>query len=202
MPDPNESLKIFDIDSAIAAATLEIAKNPSQTTTGQAPAAGQTPQNSSLYEMYRDRGIARCFNPPKKDEPCTDAISDLSAALLYPNPVTTPNPPPPPPLNPKDRILYYRAYAYYRSKIYDRAIADCETILNPNKKEDEDKTLNKEVQQPFYELLGLIYSALNRWPDAAENYRKAIKIRLGQNEIVSPSLLDNYHNAYRKIQED
>jgi tetratricopeptide (TPR) repeat protein len=180
------ALKKFDIDSAIAAFTTKIDTDKEKNKATPGAATDSDKKILSAADAYRSRGIARCFNPPQKDGIYADAISDLSAAMS---------------LNSKDTAIdtkalyYYRAYAYYRSKLYDRAIADCETALEP-------ENSPKPGTAPFHELRGLIYAAMKRWPEAAENYRKAITILLGQSHIVTPSLSDNYRAACERMRDD
>jgi tetratricopeptide (TPR) repeat protein len=163
----------LEIDSAIGAFTVIIDKTQ------------QSPPNPD-YNDYLGRGIARCFNPVKKDEKYADAIADLSAAIALDNN--------------NEEALYYRAYAYYMSKLYDRAIADCEQIQNILKGTDNIATISA------YELLGLIHEAMKDYQKAAENYRKAIKPlfkrKIDDLRIIPPSLFDNYRKVCEKMRED
>jgi tetratricopeptide (TPR) repeat protein len=164
--DGEDFLKALEIDSAIAVFTVLIDKTQKR-----------SPQLSAKDYLYR--GIARCFNPLKKDEKYADAISDLSAAAVLD------------PKNPK--VLYYRAYAYYMSKIYDRAIDECTKVMsNP-------AVVDKEY---FHELLGNSYFAKKDYPKAVENYREAIKVLLKSDKLIPPSLFDNYRKTCEKIRED
>jgi tetratricopeptide (TPR) repeat protein len=156
-------LNQLDIDSAIGAFTLIIDKT-------------QTNPPAPTWEDYLGRGIARCFNPVKKDDAYTDAIADLSAAIA---------------LDDKNvEAHYYRAYAYYMSKFYDRAIADCNKVITS----DPDKA-------PFYELLGNCYFAQKKNEEAKTTYETVIKVLMTAKKPVPPSLFDNYRKVCEKMKD-
>ena len=182
MATGDDFLRDFYIDSAIEAFTFVI-DNASPKLNPYPPPPPPPPPPPDYN--YLGRGIARCFNPLKPGEKYADAITDLSAALAF-----------------DDRnveALYYRAYAYYMSKLYDCAIADCEnikTILNNPK---------DIANIPVYELLGRIYDAKKQYIEAAKNYRKAIQLLLELKikgmRILPPSLFDNYRKVCEKMQD-
>jgi Tfp pilus assembly protein PilF len=78
-----------------------------------------------------------------------------------------------------------RAYAYYLSGNYERALADCEVILTS----DKDSTF-------VHELRGIIYSNLGKTLEAAEEYTQALNI-----ENPSPLLMDKYREACKKLMD-
>jgi tetratricopeptide (TPR) repeat protein len=163
----------FNIDSAIGAFTVTIDKTKKE-------------QQYPAFKDYLGRGIARCFNPVKKDEKYADAIADLSAAIALDNNNV--------------EALYYRAYAYYMNKLYDRAKADCEKIQDILKGTDNIANIS------VCELLGLIYGDRKDYLKAAENYRQAItpllKRKIDDLRIIPPSLFDNYRKVCEKMRED
>jgi tetratricopeptide (TPR) repeat protein len=165
-------LNQLEIDSAIGAFTLIIDKT-------------QESPPPPTFKDYLGRGIARCLNPVEKGETYTGAIEDLSAAIAFDNTNV--------------EALYYRACAYYVSKFYDRAIADCEKAQDILKNEKNTK------KAPFYELLGTIYAAKKDYPKAAENYSKAIQLLLEHKtndlRIIPPFLFDNYRKVCEKMRD-
>lgn len=169
----NKFLSELEIDSAIGAFTVIIGK------------ARQGPPDPA-FKDYLGRGIARCFNPVKPGEKYAEAIGDLSAAIAFDNNNV--------------EALYYRAYAYYMSKLYDPAVADCEKI----KKVLGDSQDIANI--PVCELLGLIQAARKDYLKAAEHYRQAIQLlferKLKDLPIIPPSLFDNYRKVCDKMRED
>jgi tetratricopeptide (TPR) repeat protein len=121
--------------------------------------------------------------------------------------------------------LRIRAYAYYLNGNYDDAITDCKKVIkeagdietkkktiedawkDTYSKPDDKDTLKTavEAQEAYckalhcttfaHELLGIIYSDMDRRPEASENYKLALLAR--QTDIVpaSPLLMDAYRNA-------
>jgi tetratricopeptide (TPR) repeat protein len=173
-----------DWDAAIAECTREI---DGSTKTG----------NSPSYDVYMNRGYARCFVPPK-DGNYEKAIEDLSKAVTLA------------PDKQKIECLVKRAYAYWISGRYDCAVADCkEAVKNKDDgkaqeaadklKETADKapkgTGNIVQYKKFaHELLGNIYAALDNPLEALEHYKKALSETPG-----SPSLLDNYRKVSERL---
>jgi tetratricopeptide (TPR) repeat protein len=160
-----------DIDSAIAASTIAI----------------NTPAD---FEHYLNRGVARCFNQPEKEGRYSTAIEDLTIALQS----ATNN-------EEKKKARYYRAFAYFISKEYERALDDCGEGLALATNLDPDSV-------SFNELMGNIYfmQMQKKYGDAEKKYRKALetieKAATTQTvPMVSSSLLDNYRKACSKARE-
>jgi tetratricopeptide (TPR) repeat protein len=163
-----------DIDSAIAASTIAI-------------------NSQTDFEHHLNRGVARCFNQPEMVDRYSTAIEDLTIALQS----ATDN-------EEKKKARYYRAYAYFISKEYERAIVDCNEGLTL----DPDSAL-------INELMGNIHFALKKYSEAAEYHRKGLeKLEAAATSpaqtpaapaqtvpMVSSSLLDNYRKACSKARE-
>jgi tetratricopeptide (TPR) repeat protein len=146
------------------------------------------------FEHYLNRGVAQCFNPPEKEGRYSTAIGDLSIALI----------------NAKDekKARYYRAYAYFISKDYERAIKDCNAGLALAANPDPDSA-------SFNELMGNIYLTQRKYSEAAEHYRTALEtLEAAATQpvqtqpattqsvpMISSSLLDNYRKACSKARE-
>jgi tetratricopeptide (TPR) repeat protein len=135
--------KNLDWDSAIAEATLELE--------GKSISPLQNPNESYLY-----RGIARCFISDK-DGAYKEAIEDLSQAIALG-------------LN---EAYYYRAYAYFLAGNYERAIADCDKIINVSLK---------------HEFLAKIFMSRNKYSEVIEKFKEATSLRTltGKIRLLPP----------------
>jgi tetratricopeptide (TPR) repeat protein len=163
--DTENLLNELNIDSAIGAFTLNI---------------DRTKQNQPDYKDYLGRGIARCLNSVEKGETYTGAIEDLSAAIAFDNTNV--------------EALYYRAYAYYMSKFYDRAIADCKKAMKSTAEKDP-------LNELLNELLGNCYFALKKHEEAKNTYETTIKALLAAKKPVPPSLFDKYREVCEKMRD-
>jgi tetratricopeptide (TPR) repeat protein len=100
-----ERLNKQDWDGAIAKCTGTIDRS---TKKGKLPS----------YDIYMNRGYARCFVPSQNDN-YQEAVDDLSMAItLVPDDVSR-----------KIECLAKRAYAYWLGGRYDSAIADCKEAM-------------------------------------------------------------------------
>jgi tetratricopeptide (TPR) repeat protein len=124
------------------------------------------------FADHLKRGALRCLKHLETENSCSGAIEDLSIALSLQK--DDPN------------ALYYRAFAYFINKDYESAIAEC---------------TNGCSQDPvhFNELLGNIYFAKRKYPEAKEYYQEAIK-GAGVSAPLSSSLLENYRKACVRIE--
>ena len=155
---PNDYLKEIDWDSAIAAADIEIKKGE---------ASGNVP-----FDTYLDKGIALCLKDKKesKDGKYQDAIDALSRVIAASN-------------ENEEKARYYRAYAYYLSGNYERALKDCQ---------------GNKYKVLMNALKGKILFAMERYYEAAEILGDALKEQLPDN-LPSPGLLDDYRESCKRM---
>jgi len=177
-----EYVKLLDWSSAIAAATLELDPNSSQTNQqgqtnqGTCPQCGKKQTINNDEESYLYRGIAHCFIANKEGKH-KEAIEDISKAIVLLSNKQGTN---------IDEAYYYRAYAYYLDGDYISAIKDCECISNNN-------ACSKD------ELLGKIYSAMGKYEKAVNKFAIVIKSYYSSQQIPCPALLESYHEACKRM---
>jgi len=137
--------------------------------------SGQPKKTTQLTEEedYLYRGIARCF-VTNKDGNYKEAIGDLSMAIT---------------LNVNNVDAYHhRAYAFYLDGNYEKAKVDCDKVI----------ALQKSSAYTD-ELLGKIYNAMGKYAESAEWFGKAVKYWHSQGTLPSPSLLDSYREACKRM---
>jgi tetratricopeptide (TPR) repeat protein len=86
-----------------------------------------------------------------------------------------------------DRFEYHHALAnaYFVAKQYPKTVATLKTA--------EGLAADKKTQGALYNLRGLAYAALEKWPDAVEDLERARAIE------PSPAILDRLGNAYYEL---
>jgi len=170
MATAKEYVEKLDWQSAIAAATLELDPNSTQTNN---PSIGQKPKNNKDEESYLYRGIARCFITDKEGKH-KEAIEDLSKAIILNSNIQGAN---------KNVAYYYRSYAFYLDGDYKKAIEDCYKINSPQKDE----------------LLGKIYLSMSNYHEASKKLHHAIRWYNQKLRISPPGLLESYRDACKRM---
>jgi tetratricopeptide (TPR) repeat protein len=183
-------LKDCDWDSAIAAfmqAILQYEKD----SCGLFPVSSKTKKSpksplcsikpEEIAKAYTGYGYALCFNEKDDGGNYEKAIENFGKALN---------------LVLKESQDYYhiircRSYAYFLKGLYDRALHDCEIVIQ------ELPEIKKEDKQFALEIRGCIYSVMEKFDNAIDNYKDAIAMNQG-----SFSLLEHYREACKGIKHD
>ena len=148
----NDYLKTLDWDTAIAAAEIPIKKEEART--------------------FLAKGMALCFKEDK-DNKYKDAVDALSRAIAAPKEKGG--------NDDLEQAKYYRAYAYYLSGNFERALKDCCGINDP-------------VARNM--MKGKIMLAMERNAEAVKVLGMALK-KLLPDKLPSPGLLEDYREACR-----
>ena len=196
-----------DWDSAIAASTVII---------------GLRPATADLFQAYLARGYARCFVSAKDDE-YAKAVEDLSMAIaILPrakaeaeaevenktaeaaeNKMKIPDA-----VDAKGKMKKLksiepecyakRAYSYWLSSKYERAIADCEKVkelAGPTKS----NTIPADIEAFAYELLSQIYTNTGYPIEAAKYSKEALQLQPASVTLCGFTLLEQYRLACKRL---
>jgi tetratricopeptide (TPR) repeat protein len=178
-------LKRLDFDSVIAACTMKIEEYKAKI-------------EEATAKDFLCRGYARLFLDKKDCTNFDEAIADCSNAIAIrekadSNKSTKPDEPPKsnePLLSMAYRI---RALAYYLKGDYERALADCEIIVDLLYKD-------KDVEDVAFvhELRAKIYYNQGKYDDAIKECKRSLTFP--QNIFPSLSLVGLYRDSRKKLQ--
>jgi tetratricopeptide (TPR) repeat protein len=176
----NDFLKAQDWDSAIAASTKLI---------------DEKKNIYELFQAYLARGYARCF-VSAKDEEYAKAAADLSMAIALLKDSGS---------NAQTQAECYakRAYSYWLSSKYERAIADCEKVKELAGVQSNN--IPADIKIFVYELLSQIYANTGYPIEAAEYSKEALKalqLQPAPATLCGFNLLEQYRLTCKNLKGD